>query len=73
MSTKPVPFAARVRLPFVLVTLSVLPFKSRLSTLRLSILLLESTTIAEEAVRNGISPEQLKAILEIYRKAKEEK
>ncbi len=50
ISIKPVPFAARVRLPLVLVTLSVLPFKSRLSTLRLSNLLLASAIRTEDAV-----------------------
>ena len=50
MSIKPVPFAARVKLPLLLVTLRVLPFKSKLSTLRLSNLLLESVIRAEDAV-----------------------
>jgi hypothetical protein len=46
----PVPFGVRLMLPLVSVEEIVLPFKSRLSTLRLSNLLDASTIRADDAV-----------------------
>ena len=50
-TTSPVPFGSRIILPLLSVLLIVLPFKSKLSTLRLSSLLLASAIRALLAVR----------------------
>ncbi len=51
MLTSPVPFGVTLISPFAFVELSVLPSKRRLSTLKISILLLASTINAKLAVK----------------------